>query len=295
MALDWYRLAKPQDDDYDMNALFELEFKRKQWQKYVAKTPYTLAHGGIAVYPGANPNAGAHISLGPNTEPCDLSDITLEWIQTINPFVDTWTRGVYGLGRFVDEFWTWKTVRGNPKMDRYPFAPNSGHKGCLNLPYHVLYATIDNLVEGQSVPNPHGVAQGLYHEYGHMRLFAMGIEIETHNDRLLLNGPDELYKSPVRYDKLRPMSAVLHGLYAWLMFTENDYQLYQAGVITPSHNLTPVEELYRCTAHNIPKIKAGVAEVKQFGRFTSEGQDFVRGIYDWADDLVARCTQALAS
>jgi hypothetical protein len=67
------------------------------------------------------------------------------------------------------------------------------------------------------------------------------------------------------------------------MFTENDYHLYR-------QNVTDLAEFTTYTKHNIPKIQNGIAEIQRYGKFTPDGAEFIRGVYDWADDLCARCT-----
>ena len=79
------------------------------------------------------------------------------------------------------------------------------------------------------------------------------------------------------------MAAVLHGEYAWLMLTENDYQNY-------THGLLSYTDFLAYTAHHVQQIETGTVEIRQYGRFTEDGQRFIDGVFAWADDLIARCT-----
>src|SRR3990167_4406497 len=109
-----------------------------------------------------------------------------------------------------------------------------------------------SVVNGVTTYDPQGCAQGIYHEVGHLRLESLGMHIEGHDNRLILNGPEELYDSPVRFDKQRPMEACIHGLYAWIIFTENDLAVAKW------------DQTGTCTylAQNVSKIEKGIVEVE---------------------------------
>lgn len=61
-----------------------------------------------------------------------------------------------------------------------------------------------------------GFAEGIVHEMGHWKLRALGIWFEDWTPLLLDHTPDEMYASPVRKDKPRPMGAVLHAQYSYI-------------------------------------------------------------------------------
>jgi hypothetical protein len=157
----------------------------------------------------------------------------------------------------------------------------SGGAGCASG--HVVYVpeTTARQQVYVTINDPHGCAQGCWHEYGHLKLESMGIGIETHDDRLLLNSPDEVYASAMRTDKPRPLSAVLHGLYAWLQFTQNDYQLYMTKKI--DH-----DEFVRYAAHNFPKLLANLDVLRRHARWSIPGQQFATEIYQWTEMLCAK-------
>jgi hypothetical protein len=165
-------------------------------------------------------------------------------------------------------------------VELIPFVGQQHGAGCASG--HVVY--VPEAARQQiyvTINDPHGCAQGCWHEYGHLKLESMGIGIETHDDRLLLNPPDELYPSAMRTDKLRPISAVLHGLYAWLQFTQNDYQLYMTKKIDQA-------EFRTYAAHNFPKLLANLDVLRRHARWTIPGQQFATEIYQWVDMLCAK-------
>ena len=137
-----------------------------------------------------------------------------------------------------------------------------------------------------------GCSEGIYHEVGHARLESIGIEIDSHDNRLLLNGPDELYDSPIRWDIKRPMSAVVQAVYSWIMFCEADIQcatnLTGYDTKNPDQKVTPAEASVNYLIGNIPKIQDGLTEIRTHMKVTPEGAAFFDGYLEWGEDVVSR-------
>lgn len=189
------------------------------------------------------------------------------WATSLDRHLEQWEVGAEALILFLDEFWSFQTKEGGKGCA-------SGHHVLTpDLPIHAVYVSTNDL---------NGCAQGIYHEYAHLRLEAMGIGIDQHDGKLLTNIASELYDSSVRFDVKRPMSAVLHGFYAWLMFTENDWQNYNAGVLTR-------DDFMQYSERNWKKIDVGWQEIDRYARWTADGADFWSGCTAWATDLLSRC------
>ena len=116
------------------------------------------------------------------------------------------------------------------------------------------------------------------HELAHQRLHVLGIELENHDRKLLLNENKREFFSPIRRDVYRPMSALLHGILAWTFMLEVDLAAPDGTVYL---------------GINVPKVRMGLATIKEFAVTTDEGQDFLSGFYAWADDAVLRGETAL--
>ena len=274
MSIDWYKIAKPQSDGYDSNILCKKAQENYNWQKSIPQTPYSLCNGNVAIFEGKNSKCIPGFNLGP--EGTFIPHVcTAEWVDQFRPFIETWNDGCLALSKFVDEFWAWDL------SDQHPLK-SSGTSGCASGHIDIKRERYYQHVVSVTTYSLHGCSEGIYHEYAHLRLQALGIRIEDHNYELLLNSPEELYSSSVRFDKKRPMSAVLHGVYAWLMFLENNCQLLKSHIISEEKFRSVVSQQY-------PKLENGINEVKQYARFTDNGNDFIRGVYDWSDDLVLRC------
>lgn len=197
-----------------------------------------------------------------------------DYAQKLQPFLQTWSAGHEMLKCLLDEFWPlW-----SPTMSQYGMGGACGHRIIENYIdtdfYTAVYSTINNL---------QGCAQGVYHEIGHVRLESLGMHIEHHDERLILNKPTELYMSPIRRDRKRPMSAVIQAVYSWLMFSENDLQ---CAILPQNANLSA-----KYLISNLPKIEDGLKEIQANIKTTSEGKDFMDGYFEWGNEIVERAKQ----
>jgi hypothetical protein len=258
---DWTRLAKPQPDGYDIHVLNGLDEARFKLASLDIIDSRPVLFGGIVA---CDMNRVPDLYRNPDMLKADVDQT---WADAQMEYLTQWEDGTTALALYLDEFW--------------PYWANFTGKGCSSghhvrtetLPLRAVYVTINDLG---------GCAQGIYHEFAHLRLESMGIHIEKHDGRLLTNDPKELYDSSVRFDVKRPMSAVLHGLYAWLMFTENDYQNYKAGIYDKATFLQYSER-------NWLKIENGWKEVEHHARWTPDGLDFWVGCTNWTASLLDRC------
>lgn len=257
--IDWIRVGKPQIDGYDTAILTQFLEAHHGWAKHTPMGPLTLVNGRVGVAPDPHGYGSEYMTDGWNqTNPDVLGDL--------DRYLAAWPAGYTGIGAFLDDLWP----KWFPSTARV-YGCSSGHHQMG--PEHVRNSVYVTMNDAQ------GTAEGIYHEVGHLRLEALGIGIEQHDGRLLTNRMDELYDSSVRFDRQRPMSAVLHGLYAWLMLSEND--LWCASKFSADESLiflTP----------NLPKIQNGLDEVRRHARPTPEGELFLEGILAWGDDIVCR-------
>ena len=133
-----------------------------------------------------------------------------------------------------------------------------------------------------TIDDPIGGADGVLHETAHQRLHAMGVDLERH-DGLLLKGhledsedgwwyPEHLYFSPIRRDVKRPMTALLHGIYAWTFMLENELANDAAEYL----------------AINVPKVRMGLETIRECAVWTNAGRDFFEGFAVWSADCVRR-------
>jgi HEXXH motif-containing protein len=139
-----------------------------------------------------------------------------------------------------------------------------GHFSGAAPEYGWVYSSVNDILGG---------AEGILHEMGHHKLKEMGVWYE-HWTAVLANDPGELYVSPIRKDKLRPMGAVLHAYYSYLYVTEFDRRGFNLGIVD--------EATYRL---NQGRIAEGVAEVERYARPTPEGKAFLDSVIEWGHAL----------
>jgi HEXXH motif-containing protein len=83
--------------------------------------------------------------------------------------------------------------------------------------FGTLCATIDD---------PIGCAQALVHEMSHQKLRALCVSVES-AWRLITNDPADLFPSPIRIGRQRPMTAVLHAQYSFIHVVELDLRMLE--------------------------------------------------------------------
>lgn len=238
------------------------------------------ARWGIPTFPPPDHYFG-RVALG--TIPIELSSslsnesLTHPDLPTICNAMQIWPDGWRGFQELVTHFWP-LAMNGVPE----------GSKGCSSghnvLPTYTLtredgsyethgwravYVTLFSVI---------GAREGLYHEYAHLRLEAMGVDLETHSGLLLENNNNPIHVSPVRKDIRRPMSAVLHGHYAWLTMSHADVLACEAGD----------SEVLDLIKQNVCKLEEGFLTITQRSLWTSEGSAFCDSLLSWTEAIVAR-------
>ena len=123
----------------------------------------------------------------------------------------------------------------------------------------------------------------------HQKLFALGVYKEN-CDRLVANAPDELYVSPVITDRGRPMTAVLHGVYAFMYVTQLDVR-----VIENEANSQLLPTMLSRLRGNLGKLAKGLPEIQRNIRVDESGKAFMGGLYAWIERLMVQGHQLLAT
>jgi hypothetical protein len=285
MHIEWERVAKPQDDGHDTDVMAYLLNRRFGWVKRQPTGDLQMCNGTVDVGPDPHNFGGPPMRCpyGTILEP----DIPAH-VAKVDEFLKPWATGYKSLQKFVDwywpKFWPLSYHTKNPDDD---FVLSHGN-GCSSGHLEMCESSVVNPVY-VTFNNPQGCAEGFYHEVGHLRLEALGISINSHDHALIENPIEDLYDSPVRFDVKRPMCAVIHGLYAWVMFTENDIACATYfGDVALSDSV-----LYIKT--NVPKIRNGIDEVRRYARMTPNGIKFLDGLLEWSDDVATRGEAVLAA
>lgn len=141
-----------------------------------------------------------------------------------------------------------------------------------------MYATVYSVA---------GLADAFVHELGHQKLRYLGVKFER-AERLITNSPDEMYVSPLRKDKLRPMTAVFHAMYSYSYITQLDLIMYE-------HEQDEREKAGHLDAieTNYNRLLEGESVLRPNLKTDEDGARFFRGYFDWLDKILADCRQVL--
>lgn len=267
-AVDWRRVAEPQEDGYDVRVALDALAN----SRYASKSPRPLPLEPLLVWPEGR---ACFVKLSDNIAPDDvMKDLAVD-----HPSVQ---RGL----RLID---TWPAVRplcAQLLVGLAPLTmgfPEGGGHGCccgnFGDDYGWIYVTADSAS---------GFAEGIVHEMGHWKLKAFGIWFEDWTEELLLNRAHELYTSPVRKDMARPMGAVLHAQYSYVHVAAMCNAVLKA---TPD----PTKDDYDWTALQLRRITEGQGTLREHARGTPEaGEPFLEGLDVWTTRVLKEGWEAVA-
>src|SRR6185295_7197196 len=126
------------------------------------------------------------------------------------------------------------------------------------------------------------LAEGIVHEMAHHKLRMLGVDFED-SIRLVKNDPTALYPSPIRYDCLRPMSAVLHAQYSYTYIAQLDIMVVRGG-IDRRRDQVIVE---RSLAVILPKLEFGRRIIAAEAIADAAGNEFLPALLNWVDRIIA--------
>lgn len=139
-----------------------------------------------------------------------------------------------------------------------------------------MYATVYSVA---------GLAEAFVHECAHNKLRHLGIWLER-ADGLITNSPDELFASPIRKDKLRPMTAVFHAQYSYSYVTQLDLILYEKDEADRESHRQAIEV-------NYGRLREGRDVLLKNLQTDKDGEQFFVGYYGWLDRTLKECEGVL--
>lgn len=267
--IDWQRMARPQADGYDTQQLIPLALERYGWTKATpAHDATTWAHGTVTIIRPSG-RQGEHAVPAPLDHPnLELAAEMLlkvwpemygqcqDLLESITVYIDETTR----------EFPNQTGCSCGPIGDRVSFQ---------------LSTTINGAI---------GMLEGIVHEMGHSKLKPMGMSM-YHWDRLLANElptaeaiesgvGENLYGSPIRKDKLRPLGACFSAHYSYLHVTDLLQRIVRSGV-------EEIDQLAPWLEVMCGRIRVGEKLVANHVQPTEEGEPFFAACTAWADELLS--------
>jgi len=269
----WERLAWPQDDGYDSEVILRLAEARFPGREparaqALAATDVRVCGGRVAVR-----HVGEPCPRAPDHEHGPLADPGLAQALAL---LERWPAAARQLPRIVHtispmipvahELARWPELRGSASTSQ-------------SSQFGVLWVT---------TYDPAATAQALVHEMAHNKLFALGLDLES-SGRLVTNPLEQLFVSPIRTDRKRPMSAVLHAQYSFMHVTALDLAML-AGETDPAMRAYLAGLLRR----NVERMEAGRREIAEHVRTDAEGAIFVAAFLEWTAQVLADGRRALA-
>lgn len=252
MQVDWARMVRPQPDGYGTDFLLA-ESQRRFPHKWRQGAPSEFhVFGGV---PLITMTMAHHITADLDHPNIARGDKYLkewwpeQWDQCAALLTEVWP-----IGTDID----WRDDKG------------AGSCSSSNM----IWGSV-----GSSVHGALGFCEGVIHELGHWKLRGLGLDLESW-DTLCANSPDEMFESPVRKDKPRPMGACIHAQYSFLHVLE-------------------VEVRARKTGYEVSMMRLNRDRMAE-GRITLEAwrpqpgtEAFKDAMQAWADELVAEASELL--
>ena len=211
--------------------------------------------------------------LGVEVTPAIAESVGLLPVQLDDPNIDLVDQCLtrwHGAARAVQHVDSWTPYR---MVGWY----EGGH-GCMSGNQHPDHMG-GRVTIFSSIDDPIGGADGFIHESAHQKLHLLGMQLEEHDGTLITNDCERRFFSPIRRDVLRPLSALIHGIYAWVHMLE----------IELANDALPHLSL------NVPKVRMGMQTIKEFVQPTEAGLKFLAEFYEWGDSLVQKGALTLSA
>ena len=251
--IDWRRMAEPQEDQYDTQITLELARQGGYRRRGVGTCP-TFMNGKVAIRPDTT------IVFAPDCIPVDPNHPNI-------------AKGEALLYHWFDVYRQLQQLVDSVSIFFYTPHPFDLITGSICGPGGDGFGTIATTI------NHHvGFAEALVHEMAHHKLRTLGVHFDK-AERLIINLKEETFPSPIRYDCLRPMTAVLHAQYSYTYVSALDIHII--------NNDSDDERNYQIAkgslAWNLPKLQFGLSVLRKHAQVDEAGAAFIAGLYDWLD------------
>lgn len=267
IAIDWSRMARPQEDGYDTEVVLHLAtttpslLRSKPYQRQPVGDAPTLFDGRVAIR--NRPTGGLP---RPRYIPADPAHAHLSEAERL---LGVWPAVANQFPALIDTLQPWiDTSASHDDWLRLP--GSSSHSN--EAEFGVIMATVDS---------PIALAQAMVHEMAHHKLRAMGVSL-LQAIRLVTNNPEDLYQSPIITHKRRPMTAVLHAQYSFIHVTALDVAIFQDPAMSEHDRRLALYLL----ARNVPRMEAGYAEIDAHIRTNADGAQFIDAFKSWSRQVL---------
>ncbi|MDA7980488.1 MAG: HEXXH motif-containing putative peptide modification protein [Pirellulales bacterium] len=256
--IEWARIAEPQEDGYDSRVALALAQDGGLCPTDIGGVEPTFADGNIALtqdpilngFEGCRPAALEHPNVATAEQLLRIWSVGFEQCKML----------LHSIGLSESD------ALGQDQVVGSICGPGSYGFGSIAV----------------TVNHHMGLAEGIVHEMAHHKLQAIGVGFESAS-RLVANPTSAQFPSPIRYDCLRPMTAVLHAQYSYTYIANLDLAVVEHDTSSETRKHAVVEH---SLAVIIPKLAFGLTVLKDEWIRDADGEEFARGLFDWCERVV---------
>jgi hypothetical protein len=276
MAIDWSRLAEPQDDGYDARITLHLAATRASpgRQELYVRRPVgedpTIFAGRVAVR-AITPEITIPSSAKGRPEPGPLRHPNIDRGAAL---LDTWPAAALALPLLFDTLHP--LAYAERPLDDPRFVGGSSFSA--EARFGAMAATINS---------PIALAEAFVREMAHQKLRAFGVASGAAT-RLVLNPPHALYKL-ADGDAERRMPAIIHEIYARTHVARLDVAL-----LAELSGDAQLAWMRRRLVKDVRRLLRALDRVRQELVIDTAGQSFFRSFFDWARRVISSATGAVA-
>lgn len=262
---DWSRVAVPQEDGYDTRILLEF---REHEDLPLRPFPHRYrAFDGAATFCDGSVTirfASEHSLMPSNLLPASLDHPNLAAAANL---LARWPEACSQFTQLIDTVYPY-TDPQQAVLGQWALGSSSNSSSDELGSLHV---TVDNAL---------GLAQALVKEMAHQKLRSLGVAASGAS-RLIVNDSSEQFESPVRKDRLLPMTAVFHAQYSFMHVTALDLHM-----LARAENEWERQRILMLLARNIPRMQAGCEVIASHIRTDEAGAPFLEAFMNWSRDIL---------
>lgn len=250
-SVDWKRIAEPQDDQYDSNIILQHAGGKNKYASRDDEEKTFSFDGKVAIIHDSD--------LMPSN--CIAAPLDHPNIEKACNLIRLWPSAFIQCQLLLD----FVSVFIDTQM------PFSGTYGSICGPGKRGFGSIVSTINSDI-----GFAEAIVHEMAHHKLMALGIQFESAN-QLFTNIPAQKFRSPIRFDCLRPIPAIFHAQYSYTYISALDVEIINAQ----EDNETNFRIAKNSLSVNIPKLEFGYKIIKEYADVDDHGADFLNGYFSW--------------
>ena len=262
---DWSRMAVPQADGYDTRIL--LEFREHEDLPLRPFPHRCRAFEGAATFCDGRVTirfASEHGLMPSNLLPASLDHPNLAAAANL---LARWPEACSQFTQLVDTVYPYT----DPQQAVFGQWALGSSSNSSSDELGSLHVTVDSAL---------GLTQALLKEMAHQKLRSLGVAASGAN-RLIVNDSTEQFESPVRKDRLLPMTAVFHGQYSFMHVTALDLHM-----LARAESEWERQCILMLLARNIPRMQAGCEVISSHIRTDAAGEPFLEAFMNWSRSIL---------